>query len=138
MRIALYKGRGRIGNAITRWWTGCIYSHCELVIDGLCYSASFMDGGVRKKDIDLATGRWDIVEVPWADKTYALEFFARTIGAKYDWLGLFGAQMFNRRIHSEQRWFCSEWIGGAMRLPHPETRSPSTLVELIYFLNKEM
>lgn len=138
MQLALYKGKGRVGNAITRWWTGSIYSHCELVIDGVCHSASFMDGGVRRKEIDLASGRWDVVDVPWADKEYALAFFERTKGAKYDWFGIFGSQLLNHRMHHAHRWFCSEWFGGATRLPHPETRSPDTLAELVNFLNERM
>lgn len=138
MQLALYKGKGLIGNAITRWWTGSVYSHCELVIDGVCYSASFMDGGVRKKRIDLSSGRWDVVDIPWADKAFALDFFERTKGAKYDWFGIFGSQLLNRRMHDVNRWFCSEWFGGATQLPHPETRNPDTLAELVYFLNERM
>lgn len=30
-QLALYKGKGKIGNAFIRWWTGSQYSHCELV-----------------------------------------------------------------------------------------------------------
>jgi hypothetical protein len=57
VKLALYKGRGGIANAVIRWWTGSIYSHCELVVDGLCYSSSVMDKGVRRKQIDLADGK---------------------------------------------------------------------------------
>lgn len=135
MQLAMYKGKGKIGNAITRWWTGSTYSHCELVIGGVCYSASFMDGGVRAKQIDLGSGRWDVIDVPWADELRVADFFARTKGRPYDWHGIFGSQLFNRGSHDPNRWFCSEWCGEALGIPHPETRSPKTLLELILFLN---
>jgi len=135
MQLAMYKGRGKPGNYLTRWWTGSQYSHCELVIDGVCYSASFMDGGVRAKEIDLASGRWDVIDIPWGDKSHALGFFDATRGAGYDWLGILGSQFINRRMHNVHRWFCSEWVGCAIGLPHPETRSPETLMEVVQFLN---
>ena len=89
VRLALYKGRGKLGNRITRWWTGSIYSHCELVVCGVCLSASFMDGGVRAKQIDLDSGHWDVIPLPWADVAQVLAFFEQTKGRAYDWLGLF-------------------------------------------------
>ena len=47
VQLALYKGRGTLFNALIRWWTRSPYSHCELVINGTCYSSSIRDGGVR-------------------------------------------------------------------------------------------
>lgn len=132
--LALYKGRGLIGNALTRFWTGSRYSHCEMVIDGVCYSASFMDGGVRAKSINLASGNWDVLPAPWVDADSALSFFERTKGAKYDWLGIFGAQMFNRRRQNPLRWFCSEWFLAAAGVPTPEIHSPHTLGLLCNYL----
>lgn len=131
----MYKGRGLLGNAITRWWTGSHYSHCELVIDDICYSASFMDGGVRKKNIDLKSGRWDIVSIDWADKQAAIEFFENTKGAKYDWIGILGSQLINRKVHDINRWFCSEWVGCAIKFPNPEMLSPDILCKWVKFLN---
>lgn len=136
MQLALYKGTGLIGNAITRWWTGSQYSHCELVIDGMCYSASLMDGGVRCKLINMATSRWDIVPIIHGNANAALEFFHRTKGKRYDWLGLFGAQLFNRGIQNPSRYFCSEWCAKALCLPNPERHTPHTLAALVNFLNK--
>lgn len=135
MKLALYKGKGLPGNAITRFWTKSIYSHCELVIDGHCYSASFMDGGVRKKRINLNSGRWDVFDIPWADEEHALDFFEKTQGSKYDWLGIFGSQMLNRRSQHDHRFFCSEWVGDAVKIPTPEIHSPHTIGLLCEYLN---
>jgi hypothetical protein len=68
VRLAMYKGRGQIGNAFIRWWTGSQYSHCELVVSGWCYSSSMMDKGVRRKLINLDAAKWDLIDLHWADE----------------------------------------------------------------------
>ena len=45
VQLALYKARGNWINRFIRWWTSSQYSHCELVINGTCYSSSVRDGG---------------------------------------------------------------------------------------------
>ena len=138
MYLALYKGKGLIGNYLTRWWTGSVYSHCELVVDGECYSASFMDGGVRKKTIDLASGRWDVIPLDSWMQARVVSFFKETEGKQYDWWGIIGAQMFNRRRHDPNRFFCSEWCAAALGIPNSEMYTPHTLAELLAFINKNL
>lgn len=136
VHLVLYKGKGKIGNAITRWWTGSVYSHCELVIDGACYSASFMDGGVRSKEINLQSGNWsELIPLPWADAKRVLWYFNKTKGSGYDWFGIFGAQLFNRRRQDPSRFFCSEWCAAALALPNAEIYNPHTLGKLCEFMN---
>ena len=53
VQLALYKAPGEWTNALIRWWTRSQYSHCELVIDGTCYSSSERDRGVRSKVMAL-------------------------------------------------------------------------------------
>lgn len=136
--LALYKGRGLIGNALTRFWTARPESHCEWVVDGKCHSASFMDGGVRAKGIDLTSGKWVLRPAPWADADGILEFYRKTKGAGYDWFGIFGAQMLNRRQQNPSRWFCSEWCAAAAGIPTPEIHSPYTLGVLCDYLTGRM
>lgn len=64
MQLALYKGKGLIGNALVRRWTRSPYSHCELVIGDYCYSSSLMDKGVRRKQIILKPEHWMLVPLP--------------------------------------------------------------------------
>lgn len=135
MKIALYKGKGKIGNAIIRWWTNSQYSHCELVIGEFCYTSSFMDGGVRSKQIDLTNGNWDLIDVPWGNEERALWFFKQTKGAKYDWLGIFGSQFFNLRFEDSKKYFCNEWVGAALDIPNPEIYDPENFGTLIKYLN---
>lgn len=135
MRLALYKAKGKIGNAGIRWWTGSKYSHCELVIDGYCYSSSVADRGVRKKYIDLDPKNWDFIEIPWANKQRALEYFQATDDFTYGWLSLITSQLFNRNAPNRSSQFCSEWAANALGVPDAVTYSPKTLAHLCEFVN---
>ena len=134
LHLALYKGKGLIGNALIRWWTGSQYSHCELVIDGICYSSSLMDKGVRKKVIDLKPENWDLVDLPSYLAPMVLEYFERTKGQKYGWLDLIRSQIFNTASDKEGTSFCSEWCAKALGIPSPTIYSPKTLHALVLFL----
>lgn len=136
MQLALYKGKGLIGNALVRWWKRSIYSHCELVIDGACYSSSLMDGGVRSKVIDIKPGHWDLLDLPWANEQQALAYFAATKGRKYSWIGLVWSQVFGREYDEPDAEFCSEWCAAALGLPTPTIYSPDPLGKLCVFLTE--
>lgn len=142
--LALYKGpatgfKNRVGHLLTciadtirlsmRSWRVVIvkHSHVELVIDGVCYSSSFRDGGVRKKVIeDLRTsGHFDIFPVE-LDAAAALRRFAQDEGKAYDWLGMLRCSTWFRWLPaSVMKRFCSEaviWM--ARGVADPETYSP--------------
>ncbi len=75
------------------WWTKGPYSHVEIVFskDGMWFSSSPRDGGVRYKYIEDSF-HWDTVQV---ECTLAEEIKLRNIcntyvGQKYDWLFCFG------------------------------------------------
>lgn len=134
--LALYKGPGVFpGSHLIRFWTKSPYSHCELVIGGECFSSSLMDGGVRQKQISLTSDKWDLIALPWANAADVLLYFAKTKGQRYDWWGLIGSQVFNRRSEAPGAAFCSEWCAAALGLPNPETYSPQTLGDQCIFLN---
>lgn len=140
-QLALYKGKGQIGNAAIRWWTGSQYSHCELVADGWCYSSSVMDKGVRRKrvgcgsdEISLGQDHWDLVDLPWADAGTILSYFDATNDDAYGWPSLIASQVLNRNRPSEHAAFCSEWCARALGLPSPSIFNPGTLGELCRWL----
>lgn len=133
--LALYKGKGTLANAGIRQWTGSQYSHCELVVDGWCYSSSVMDKGVRRKLIDLHSGNWDLIELPWADAEYARDYFDRTDDQSYGWGALITSQFLNLGLSSSGSQFCSEWCAAAIGVPNPSAYNPQTLGELARMLN---
>ncbi|WP_405118746.1 hypothetical protein [Pseudomonas leptonychotis] len=141
-KLALYKGKGQIGNTAIRLWTGSIYSHCELVVDGWCYSSSVMDKGVRRKrvgpgadEISLSADHWDQIELPWADGASIVRYFEATDRDVYGWPSLIASQVFNRNQPSEHAAFCSEWCARALILPSPSIYSPGTLGAFCHWRN---
>lgn len=125
MQLAFYKGRTRIFNRLTAWWTNGPYSHCELVVDGVCWSSSFMDGGVRRKLIDLNPEHWDIIEVE-GDVGAAVAWFEAHEGQGYDLLGLIGF-VWRPWRDDKARWVCSEALAAAAGFIESWRFCPNTL-----------
>jgi hypothetical protein len=136
VQLALYKGKGQIGNALIRWWTGSIYSHCELVVDGWCYSSSMMDKGVRRKRIDLADGKWDLVALGWVEGSSVVNYFADTDSDTYGWFSLVTGQLFNLNRDQQGAQFCSQWCAGAVGMPNSVTLNPDTLGKWCRYLGE--
>jgi hypothetical protein len=128
VQIAFYKKeRGWLDDAI-RWYTGSPYSHCELVVDGTCYSSSIPDGGVRSKRIDINDGGWDVLDLPGADGPAIKLFHANTDGCGYDYVGVFLGQLLKIPfLQLPSRYFCSEWCAEALGIPDPASYSPGSL-----------
>lgn len=119
MQIAFYKGPAQDWRHKLAHWAVCLftrsnYSHCELVIDGICWSASARDGGVRRKVIDLKSGRWDVVPIH-GDRVGALAWFTAHEGEAYDWAGVFRFAL-PWLPNSDTRWYCSEACAAAIAL----------------------
>lgn len=141
VQLALYKGKGQIGNAFIRLWTGSIYSHCELVVDGWCYSSSVMDNGVRRKlvgegegRISLSPDKWDLMPLPWVDPKAVVEYFEATDHHRYGWPSLILSQFLNLNRPVKGAQFCSEWCAAAAGLPAPTILNPRTLGEWCEYL----
>lgn len=127
MQIAFYKARGNFYDLLVRIATLSKYSHCELVIDGTCFSSSPRDNGVRKKKIDLNSADWDLIDLPeYLDKQQAINWFNQHIGQKYDWSGAIrSASLFGK--NKQNRWFCSEAIAAALLLEQASKFTPALL-----------
>lgn len=108
--IAFHKDADGLTEKAICWYTKSKYSHCELIIDGVWFSASGRDSGVRTKDIVPQNGHWDYIRIKCSDdeidKLKKLQ--ATENGKKYDYTGLWMSQFFKTSIHKEDRWFCSE------------------------------
>lgn len=126
MRLALYKAPGTLFDKLIRVATRSAYSHCEIVIDGACYSSSVRDGGVRRAFINVDSGHWDVIDIP-GDPARVLDWFSRNDGARYDWLGL-ARCVIPFFPHAANRWFCSEACGAALGLDASRI-SPQNLFE---------
>ncbi len=133
IQVAFYKGRTRLFDRLVQWWTRGPYSHCEIVIDGLCHSSSWLDGGVRVKSIDLASGRWDLVDIEAdlvVNEAAVRAWFAQHAGQQYDLAGLLGFVL-PWRTEDRRRWFCSEACAEALWYPRSWTISPNRLARML-------
>lgn len=133
-QLAFYKGPPRrdlahtISHYAIRLWTWSRWSHAELVIDGMCYSSSPRDGGVRGKVIDLASGRWDVLDIELDPEqgVQALSWFLVNWGDRYDWAGVWRFVL-PLLPHGNSRWFCFESIGAALGFAGPHKLTANDL-----------
>lgn len=125
MQLALYKAPGTCSDKLIRVATFSKYSHCELVIDDVCYSSSPRDNGVRARVIDLSSGSWDLIRVS-GDPDFALKWFKEHEGLPYD---LWGAvkTVIPFSLNSEDKWFCSEACAAMLQLHKPRIWTPAAL-----------
>lgn len=141
IRLAFYhaaKGDWQDGliGAVTRG----LYSHVELLLEppqlGLthCISASGRDGGVRAKEIDLGSGKWDVVHFECADAQAVTAFVKGQLGKPYDLRGALlspfrhaGAGCTCRTCVIPDAWFCSQLIASAMQMFLPQAIHPNAL-----------
>ncbi len=102
------------------WWPRSRgrFAHVEFVADrhgslGVCWSSSMRDGGVRRKEIDLASGHWVIVSLPFVRRALARTWFEGAEGRAYDYPGILGfAIPFVKEL---RRWlYCSESVAKAL------------------------
>jgi hypothetical protein len=140
VRLAFYKGKGKLLNKIIRWRTKSKYSHVELeVLPGICWSSSWRDGGVRFKNIDLENANWDCVplrHVKSVDVNEIIKWCQKLVGARYGVKDVFKFMIpFLRSRRNE--WFCSEACLAALQsqfyyLGHrPDKTSPGKLHEIV-------
>lgn len=130
MKVVFYKGPPagwirKVSHFLTCRVTKSIYSHCELVIGGRCYTSSAMDGGIRDKEIDLASGRWDFFEVE-GDENAARAWFESRKGQKYDYAGV-ARFVFPFIPQRRDQWFCSESVAAALGYGESWRYSPAVL-----------
>ena len=109
MMLAFYKAEhGTKIDKIVAAAIGSEYSHVELVFsDGICFSASPRDKGVRFKTINLDNGKWDLYKI---DKQFYEEMLKKQVkrfeGQPYDTLGAIGSGI-GIPLYSTKKKFCS-------------------------------
>lgn len=118
MKIAFYKGfkSDKILDKIISFLDYSKYSHCEVIINGKSYSASYFDNGVREKQIDYTKHpeRWDVFDLKineeFETKQEFEKFFENTKNWKYDLIGLFLIFIFQQYDSQRtQKTYCSRW-----------------------------
>jgi hypothetical protein len=120
-------------NRIVRWWEQGPYSHCELIFsNGIAASASYLDGGVRFKEIVFNPDHWDFIELPDYLEADAWTWFKKHEGQLYDLRG-------NLRFaidfipNDPDRSFCSKAMGEALGLEDAWRFGPTALAVVLRF-----
>jgi hypothetical protein len=99
-------------------------AHCEVAIHvqgvRLCVSASWLDGGVRGKVIDISNpDKWRVYR--WTGQHIdPIDWLKVNHNARYDRRGLLGI-LLPTVGHNPTKKFCSEAAAEMLMLPHPET-----------------
>ena len=129
VKLAFYKGSGDWVDWIVRKWTKSIYSHVEVVVGDTWFSSSPRDGGVRMKKIEYKSEDWDIIEYKGVVAADVFDWYRKTKGCKYDFVGILLSQWLPLGLQSQDKFYCSEWCTSLL---FPKTNiSPGELYKLV-------
>ena len=136
IKIHFYKARaGKLGDKIVG--IASIFSHVELEINGVCYSSSNRDKGVRSKVIDTSNAqKWLSFDLKKdIDVNRCLLYFETVRCQRYDWLNIFLTQIIKVNIQSSNKQICSEFVGNCLQLDNAYKYSPEALFYKLKVLN---
>lgn len=92
-------------------------------------------GGVRFKRIHVHnSGKWLLVDVPWANARAAAQWFVQHQGHLYDWQGIVGFIAWPIQGR-DARWACHEACAAALGHPSPSRTDPAALAETVLWRN---
>ena len=130
IRIAFFKGDKKAWlHRFIRWYTKSIYSHAELIMpdnERWVGISPFLTStvGIREKNISLENQKenWDYLTftLNWREpvREYQInqlnKFIEKTLGCRYDWIGLIISNLTPFLVKKRNKWYCSEWIAHAL------------------------
>lgn len=136
-RLAFFKGThagmNGIYNRLVRARGRGLYSHVEMCFsDGVCASASYMDGGVRFKTMTLADDDpdWDFINLPVELEAAGRDWFTAHEGRAYDFWGNI-ALVIGFVGDSPDNWFCSEAVAAALGIEESWRLEPNALYVVV-------
>lgn len=115
--IACYKGKKTTYDYVAT--TLFKYSHIEIVVNGISYSSSLRDGGVRSKKIEFNYDNWNLYYLGIAKKKNVelfLEFFEATKNCDYDRLSLIMKLLGISKDVQIDKYTCYEYVARAFNI----------------------
>lgn len=103
-------------------------SHVEVVVDGVCYTSSLRDGGVRSKVIDLDKPWWRVTPIAWRTPDAALRVFREHEGEPYGYADLIAQHVLRLPVDFRGP-TCSELAALMLGLPRAERIDPAWLTD---------
>jgi hypothetical protein len=129
MEVWFYVGKGKLFDKLIRWWTNSRYSHCEIIIGGMAFSADAWTNQVRAVSAKSFNPQsWERVAID-GNGEKALTFLTGQLGKRYDWLGILGFFL-PGTINDPKRWYCSEICAAALSIGKRPI-SPQELYEIL-------
>ena len=135
IKVHFYKARaGKLADKVVG--IASVFSHVELEINGVCYSSSNRDRGVRSKVIDTSNAqKWLSFDLKKdIEVNRCLLYFESVRGQKYDWLNILLTQLIKLNIQSRNKQICSEFVANCLGLENAHKYSPESL----FFKLKEL
>ena len=128
--LAFYKGDGNIFDWGVRKVTSSLYSHSELMIDGISYSSRIEDSGVKYKYRRYLPEAWDFIEIDTSkiDLDLMNKVHNDATGYGYDYIGVLRF-ILPFLPQSSTRYFCSELNAEALGIKNAWEYSPETLYQ---------
>ena len=111
----LFTRRSLIGSLLIRGVTWSAFSHVEIVVGDQVIGAN-MFGGVTLTPLKerLAKSSYAaLVNMPCPDAQKVKDTALSKLGAGYDYVGLLGIVLHSKRLQSQGRFFCSEFVSWA-------------------------
>jgi hypothetical protein len=116
IRIAFYKGRGRLRDRFVRRWTKSKYSHVEIVIPDRHWWLGINppeSPRVRKNvSVGYKESEWDFIDISVSESELDLliRFYNLTKNKGYDWIGMVLSHITPFKVKHIDKWYCSEWV----------------------------
>ena len=129
MYIAFKKCEDDFLEKCIKFFTKSEFVHCELVScfcnDTFYGYSSYPGEGVRAKYVNYDKDKWEFINLKNLKTQDVKEFYNKTKGLKYDYLGVLGFVFGNP--DNPKRYFCSEWCATVLGLNNPSKISPGWL-----------
>ena len=119
IKVAFFKGSGRIRDRFIRWFTRSKFSHVELVTPDGGWIGIFPPDSPRvRKDFPAKVSHldWEVININISSEQLLIinNFYKKTMSQKYDWIGMIISNILPYRVKHVERWYCSEWVGYAL------------------------
>lgn len=115
MITLLFTRTNTLGSKIVRLLTKSEWSHVDVIVDGT-YAVGALPNGVKLRTINSVvfdSSAYKIVRLD-GNGILASKFIMEQMNKPYDWLGLIGLEIGNRKWQEDDKWFCSELAATAL------------------------
>jgi hypothetical protein len=105
--------KDKLEMGLIKWKTKSDYFHVEAIIKNKWVTAHPKTDGVVIRELQpLDEDYYDYITIDVDGRKIrsVMKYIKSQEGKKYDWLGIFFAQVFGKNINDREKWFCSELI----------------------------